>query len=75
MRGTDQLMPRCVAFEGNPGGAARCQIYDRRPSSCRALSASFEDGVPSDQCDRARIRHGLPVLSLADWRPASFIQS
>lgn len=67
MLGTDQPQPRCVALAGTPGCAVSCSIYARRPSPCRELGASYEDGKPSDQCDRARIRHGMLPLTAADW--------
>ncbi len=67
MRGTDRPQPRCVALAGAPGVAVECTIYERRPSPCRALQAAYEDGTPSDQCERARIRHGLAPLTPADW--------
>ncbi len=69
MRGTDRPQPRCVALEGTLGDAVICSIYARRPSPCRELSASFENGTPSNQCDRARIRHSLAPLTPADWAP------
>ena len=31
------------------------------------LPASFEFGMPSPQCDKARAAHGLPALTQADW--------
>ena len=73
MRGTQAYQPRCVALVGTIGEAAHCGIYALRPSPCHALQASWEDGAPSDQCDRARARHGLPPLAPADfdaWRAA-----
>ena len=71
MRGTNQSPSRCIAFEGDPGASARCGIYERRPTPCRALTASFEDGRRSDQCERARLRHGLAALTPADWPAAA----
>jgi len=70
MLGTDQPQPHCVALVGTPGSAVRCSIYARRPSPCRDLRAAFEDGLPSDQCDRARARYGLLPLTPADWGAA-----
>lgn len=67
MRGTDQPQPRCVALAGTPGAAVSCTIYARRPSPCRELAASFENGTPSDQCERARVRHGMAPLTPEDW--------
>jgi len=58
---------RCVALRGKVGEAASCSIYAQRPSPCRTLRASWEDGTPEPQCDRAREKHGLAALTLADW--------
>jgi hypothetical protein len=68
MRGTEGVEPmRCVALQGDIGVAAGCGIYPQRPTPCRELRASFEDGRRDEQCDRARQRHGLPPLVPADW--------
>jgi uncharacterized protein len=61
---------RCIALAGTVGTAAHCRIYQQRPGPCREVEASWEHGRVSDQCDRARTRHGLPVLTPADWVPA-----
>ena len=58
---------RCIALRGTVGDAAHCSIYSERPSPCRDLQASWEDGAPSPQCDRARARHGLPPLTPENW--------
>lgn len=68
MRGTSQVRPRCVALDADIGRFSRCTIHARRPSPCVALAASWETGAASAQCDRARLAHGLPVLTPADWR-------
>lgn len=60
---------RCIALRGEVGGATACSIYEARPSPCRELMASYEDGRPNPQCDRARALHGLTPLSPADWPP------
>ncbi|HZX79609.1 MAG TPA: YkgJ family cysteine cluster protein [Lysobacter sp.] len=71
MRGTyGGTAIRCVALQGEVGVAAACGIYPRRPPPCHALRASWEDGTPDAQCDRARIAHGLPPLQPADWQGA-----
>lgn len=67
MAGTNQAVPRCAALLGTVGEGVRCSIYDDRPSPCRELQASWEDGTPDDKCDRARVRHGLPPLTREDW--------
>lgn len=67
MRGTFAEPLRCVALQGEIGGATRCAIYAARPSPCRDLVASGERGERVAQCDRARARHGLPPLSARDW--------
>ncbi|HEY4583909.1 MAG TPA: YkgJ family cysteine cluster protein [Lysobacter sp.] len=58
---------RCVALTGVIGEAAACSIYAQRPSPCRDLVASWEDGRPSPQCDRARAAHGLAPLRPGDF--------
>jgi Fe-S-cluster containining protein len=72
MRGTLAGTIRCTALQGEVGGRTACAIYAGRPSPCRELQASWEDGCHSPQCDRAREAHGLPRLQPADWiaRPA-----
>lgn len=57
--GPDAATRRCVALEGRPGVDARCGIHGRHPSVCRAVA------VGSDQCERARRAHGLPVPTAA----------
>ncbi|HRO25954.1 MAG TPA: YkgJ family cysteine cluster protein [Luteimonas sp.] len=68
MRGTaggDVL--RCVALEADIGHHSRCSIHPLRPQACRDVAASWEFGEVSDQCDRARIAHGLAPLTGDDW--------
>ena len=67
MRGSDEVQPRCVALQGVVGEAAQCGIYPRRPSVCREVRPSWELGVVSLQCDKARLAHGLSVLQPEDW--------
>jgi uncharacterized protein len=67
MRGTEGPPVRCVALEGRVGATTRCSIYAARPAPCRELSAAWEHGRPSPQCDRARALHGLVPLTPADW--------
>lgn len=68
MHGTRAGPVRCVALDATVGVRSRCSIHPRRPSVCRDVDASWEFGVPSAQCDKARTAHGLPVLTAADWR-------
>ena len=67
MRGTSQATPRCVALDAEIGVRSRCSIHPVRPSVCRAVDASWEFGAPSPQCDKARIAHGMAMLTPADW--------
>jgi Fe-S-cluster containining protein len=67
MRGTDAAQPRCVALQGVVGQAAHCGIYAQRPSVCREVPPSWESGAGSPQCDKARLAHGLPLLTPQDW--------
>lgn len=67
MAGTSQEHPRCVALDAEIGVRSRCSIHPVRPSVCRAVDASWEFGVPSPQCDKARVAHGLAPLTPADW--------
>ena len=68
MRGTRAAPVRCVALDAAIGTWSRCTIHPERPSVCREVEASWENGLASTQCDKARLAHGLPVLTLADWR-------
>jgi Fe-S-cluster containining protein len=63
MRGTWEQRPRCVALQGEVGQAAHCGIYEQRPTPCRELKMSWQDGAPSPQCDKARSLHGLAPLT------------
>lgn len=67
MRGTHSSPMRCVGLQGAIGEAAHCGIYAQRPSVCRDVEPSWESGHISVQCDKARVAHGLPVLTLQDW--------
>ena len=67
MRGTNAEHPHCVALRGVVGVAAHCGIYTRRPSVCHEMQPSWESGMISLQCDRARLAHRLPVLTPQDW--------
>jgi len=67
MRGTSQERPRCVALDADIGRYSRCGIHPVRPQACRDVPASYEFGAASPQCDKARLAHGLPALTAADW--------
>ena len=67
MRGTSQAQPRCVALEADIGRHSRCRIHQQRPSVCAQVPAAYEFGLPSAQCEKARIAHGLPALTPQDW--------
>jgi Fe-S-cluster containining protein len=67
MRGTNASNPRCVALLGVVGEEAHCGIYQRRPSVCREVQPSWESGAVSTQCDKARLAHGLALLTPQDW--------
>ena len=74
MRGTNAVNPRCVALVGVVGQAAHCGIYEQRPSVCREVEPSWEFGKLSAQCDKARLAHGLSLLTPKDW-PATPLAS
>jgi len=57
-----------VALDAEIGVYSRCSIHPNRPSVCREVDASWEYGKASPQCDKARVAHGMPALTLADWR-------
>ncbi len=44
---------RCVALEGELGGAVRCKIYELRPAGCRAVQPG------SKECRRDRRERGI----------------
>lgn len=62
MRGTDQPHPKCVALQGTVGVGVWCAIYGRRPSVCREVIPSGQEGKDNPWCDRARVHWGLPPL-------------
>jgi uncharacterized protein len=71
MRGTWAAHPRCTALKGTVGQGACCDIYEQRPSVCREVVPSWEHGVASPQCDKARVAHGLVPLTPEDWAARS----
>ncbi|MCB8942291.1 MAG: YkgJ family cysteine cluster protein [Ardenticatenaceae bacterium] len=62
MQGTRSHPARCLALEGKVGTGVTCTIYANRPSPCRELKVAWEDGTPSEQCDKARRAWGLPPI-------------
>ena len=67
MKGTNKKHhPSCVALKGRIGKAAKCTIYENRPSPCRDFAASYEYGIANPRCDDARRAHGLPPLTPGD---------
>lgn len=61
MIGTQGPDVRCTALKSDPAtGHLGCSIHGRHPSVCRSVD------VGSDQCVRARAKHGLPVLDAGD---------
>ena len=56
MAGTNQPQPRCHALQGELGSEVTCSVYSARPSPCREVQPGDE------KCNRARARHGLPLL-------------
>lgn len=66
LRGTDYARPRCVALVGRIGESVRCGIYAERPGPCREFAPLAEHGIFPAACNRARSRHGLPPLPVAD---------
>jgi Fe-S-cluster containining protein len=63
MKGTEGSHPRCVALQGEIGVRVRCDIYEKRSSTCRNFEMAWEDGQPNERCDRARLAWGLIPLS------------
>jgi hypothetical protein len=53
MTGSNAVVPRCAALEGEVGGVTTCGVYERRPQVCR------EVGSGDDKCARARARFGM----------------
>jgi uncharacterized protein len=67
MKGTRGPQPRCIALTGVIGQSVACSIYTQRSSVCRDFQPSLLDGLPNIGCDQARLAHGLPPLSPAEW--------
>ncbi len=75
MRGTWAKQPHCIALQGVVGEHVSCTIYAQRPSPCRELRLSWEDGAPNPQCDNARIAYGLAPLTREDVEALGLSQS
>ena len=73
MAGTNSKSPRCAALEGQIGSCVHCTIYAERPSPCREFKVAWEDGLPSAECDKARMAWGLPLLRPYALLPAEQI--
>lgn len=63
MKGTEYGGKRCIALRGELGqDGIHCAIYELRPSPCREFPAWQEDGSPNPDCQRVRMKIGLPPL-------------
>ena len=61
MVGTNGPTIRCAALQTNAQtGKVGCSIHGRHPSVCKSVA------VGSDQCLRARQKHGLAALNATD---------
>ena len=73
MRGTDGPTPRCIALLGEIGQSVRCSIYSLRSSVCRDFPFSWDNRLPNERCDRARLAWGLaplaPPVGIPDQTP------
>jgi Fe-S-cluster containining protein len=63
MKGTEGNHPCCVALQGKIGVRVKCDIYEKRSSTCHNFKVSWENGQPNERCDRARLAWGLAPLS------------
>jgi len=62
MKGTNQQSPRCIALNGQIGECVNCSIYENRSSVCREFLFAWENGLPNERCDKARLAWGLQPL-------------
>lgn len=60
MAGTEANPVRCVALQGTVGQSVSCSVYAQRPTPCREVEAG------DDQCAKARLRHGMLPLQVAE---------
>ena len=67
MKGTNDPSPRCVALVGEIGRQIYCSIYDRRSSVCRDFPVAWENGLPNERCDKARLA-GIAAPVAADGK-------
>ncbi len=51
---------RCKSLKGEVGKSVSCEIYENRPSVCRAFTVITEEGYQNPRCKRARRVAGLP---------------
>lgn len=65
MAGTGQPEPRCRALAGEIGASVSCLVYQHRPSPCRELQPG------EDKCNRARVKHWLPLLEDEETQTAA----
>lgn len=64
MKGTEGKHPRCAALVGFVGTSVSCSLYEKRPSTCRGFSGSWEARKVNPMCNRARAYFGLPPFEL-----------
>ena len=66
MKGTNSSQPWCIALEGEIGNCVQCTIHPVRSTVCRDFKYSYEDGIPNERCDQARLAYGLQPLKPVD---------
>lgn len=69
MKGTEAKPVHCIALEGKVGERVGCSIYAQRSSTCRSVMPSWHNGAADEQCDKARLAHGLTPLTPATAHP------
>lgn len=50
---------RCSALDGEIGKEVSCNIYENRPSVCRAFEVVYANGKQNPRCRKAREFYGL----------------
>lgn len=63
MKGTDKPDPRCICLKGTIGEQVSCDIYPFRSTICREVPYSWQYGIASEKCDKARLAWNLPPLA------------